>query len=179
MEAEAHNKQFPITSETPMRTTIIAALMLASASVQAQDSQAEFVQQQFRFQFYTTCAPVHLNVLDVDVEAEAWGLTKDAITTTVRSRLRAARIYTSEVRLPSLNVEVAVLKHAFSLRFSLMRILDDPEYVTRGFGYTWFDNRMGIHTEDHQGSNFILQEVGHLTDQFIDQYLAVNESACK
>ena len=159
-----------------MRAIIIGTFLLATVSVQAQDF-AVTEDRLLRFELYTACAPVRLFVRSLPPPAADIGLTKQAITATVRSRLRGARIYTAEESgLPELDVGVNVLGLAFSISFQLHKAMLDLETDIIGTAVTWQNRGTGTHGRD---SGYILQGIGRYTDEFIDQYLAVNESACE
>ena len=159
-----------------MWRVIIGAFMLATTSVQAQDSRAELEREISRFQLYTACSPVYLLVEGLPPDAAEIGLTEDAISTTIRSRLRAARIYTAEMEGLRLYVNVNVVGPAFSYGLELDRVLLDSEHGTRGLATTWDRGGVGTHGKD---PGYILQSLGQVIDIFIDEYLAVNESTCE
>ena len=155
-----------------MRALVLGVFLLASASVQAQNDQ-----QFERFQLYTGCQPVHLVVIDLSSDALNVGLTKSSILTTVRSRLRGARIYSSEAGTPSLLVSVHVVGLAFNITLDLVKYVTDTRTDLSYPAVTWQGTKV---TGTHGGeSTYILQSIGPLVDTFIDGYLAVNESACK
>ena len=77
---------------------LIVALTLCSvAPALAQDEE---VTRSDRFHLWNDCKPLKLVVEDLNNNAAEIGLTKDAITTTVRSRLRGARIYGEDLAYP-------------------------------------------------------------------------------
>ena len=157
-----------------MRIIIIGALLFASATVQAQDAESELD----RFRLYTGCAPVSLLVEGLPIKATEIGLFKDDILTTVRSRLRGARIYSSNPEhTPYLYVNVNVVGHAFSIKIALEKYVTDLETELIFPAQTWQSGITG--TYGGQGSGYILQSIGQTMDLFIDEYLAVNESACE
>ena len=89
-----------------------------------------------RFELENVCEPIALIVEDVDREEEAMGLTKRAIITTVRSRLRAARLY--QIRIgPYLYVNVNVVGSAFSARVAFNKVLFDPISELKFPTQTW------------------------------------------
>ena len=147
--------------------------MFFAAGVQAQSE----VDQLFgRFKLYTACAPLYLVIENLPPDAGEIGLTKSAITTTIRSRLRAARIYTNELESPDLYVNVNVVGRAYGIDVRLNRWLTDPVHGTSGRAITWSSGSTGTHGGD---SGYILQSIGVHMDRFIDQYLEINEPACK
>lgn len=156
-----------------MRIIIIAVFMLTCAGVRAQDSEDD---PSNRFQFYTNCASVYLVVEYSEEDAARLRLTESMIATTTRSRLRAARIYTDSRPDPILSVTVNVMETVFTISFAFIRFLYNPVTDTSGGAITWVDGSFGTHGYD---AGYILQSVDQITARFIDQYLAVNESACE
>lgn len=166
-----------------MRIIIIGAFMFVSASVQAQIGVPvaplvpSSIEQYERFRLYTSCAPVALLVEGLPTNATEIGLFEDDILTTVRSRLRGARIYSSEAKHePYLYVNVNVVGLSFNIRVELNKPVTDLETKLIYPAPTWQRGTTGTHAKD---SDYILQSIGMLMDKFIDEYLAVNESACK
>ena len=156
-----------------MRIIIIGAFMLAGANIQAQEESDLHA----RFMLYTSCASVGLVVQDLNADASEIGLFKDDILTTVRSRLRGARIYSSAPKhMPYLYVNVAVVGRAFSVGIYLKKYVADLETDLIFPAETWNIGGTGSHGQD---PGYILQGIGQYVDKFIDEYLAVNESACE
>ncbi len=122
-----------------------------------------------RFELENVCAPIALIVEDVDREEKAMGLTKRAIITTVRSRLRAARLY--QIRIgPYLYVNVNVVGSAFSARVAFNKVLFDPISELKFPTQTWGKSVTG----QGKDADLILSWIGQSTDMFIDEYLRVN-----
>ena len=131
-----------------MRPIIIGTFLLASASCQAQDfPSAE--DRWARFKLYTACAPVGLLVVDLPSGAADIGLTEQEITTTIRSRLRGARIYSSEQdSVPYLYVQVSVLKLPFIISFQLAKAMLDLETELVFPAVSWQNGTGGTHGGD-------------------------------
>lgn len=145
-----------------MKALLIASLWIA-APVAAQE----------RFRLFTECSPVGL---DVVVQVDSNGrinLTKDAVTRAVRSRLRAARIYSDTIDRVWLLVRVQVVSQAFGIDFAFRRVMFiESEY---GSATTWNAGGLGTHGND---SGAIINGVSRYTDTFIDEYLRVNAETC-
>ena len=152
---------------------IVALLVLAAPT----SVGAEGVSSSDRFQLWNACKPIDLVVEHLNDAAVKISLTREAITTAVRSRLRAARLYSSKTA-PFLYVSVTLVRtrttsSSISLKFN--KWLPDPKLNGQvGSATTW--NRHVV----QQGGNadYILSAVSQLTDLFIDEYLRVNGSAC-
>lgn len=130
-----------------------------------------------RFKLWNECAPIRLVVEGVDRNEIAMGLTEEVIITTVRSRLRAARLYTGEEQVsePYLYVNINTVKSAFSISFSFEKVLFDPISRQTNYATTWREGADG-----RGDAGYILSAgVSRLTDTFIDEYLRVNEEACQ
>ena len=141
-----------------------------------------------RFNLGNVCEPVNLFVTGIDKETTARGLTQDTILTTVRSRLRAARLYQQhEITTSYLSVAVRTLPEstAFSVAVQFYKTLSDPTMpapiremydgmLAQGHAVTWEKVVVG----QTQNASFILSRVSRLTDEFIDEYLRVNAGDC-
>ena len=127
-----------------------------------------------RFELANACEPIALIVEDLGREERAMGLTQAAIVTTVRSRLRAARLY--EIRPgPFLYVYVNVFGSAFSVRVAFNKVLFDSISGLKFPATTWQDSATG---EGREAADLILSWIRQSTDRFLDAYLRVNAPAC-
>ena len=135
------------------------------------------------FGLWNECAPIELVVGELLNDAADIDLTKERIQTLAENRLRIARLY-GEVALyrPYLRVNVSMFvsenrrSGAFSIRVSFHKYLRDAVFDQHGFATTWNTGSYGIHTGD---ADYILQAVSKEVDQFILEYLRVNETACR
>ena len=129
-----------------------------------------------RFQLWNACEPIALSVEDVDDAGVTRGLTREAIITAVRSRLRAARLYRGDETLPRLYVNVNVVEGstAYCVSLEFIKWVSDPISGRGGRAVTWSAGSAG-----QGGAAFILSVVSQRTDEFIDEYLRVNTSACR
>ena len=111
-------------------------------------------------------------------EATDIGLTEEAIEVAVRSRLRAARLYSedrAETAWSYLYVNVNVVGPAFSTDIHYKKIVIDRATMLEQLASTWDVGSTGTHGRN---SNYILSGVEQKTDRFIDEYLRVNAEAC-
>ena len=141
-----------------------------------------------RFNLFTNCAPVRLAVYVQNRNREsAIKSTKEAIESAVESRLRSARIYEKRktgnyMLIVNLIVLPAVSRSgfrsgvAFSLDFSFHKDLFDPASGLETSAATWDTNILAI--EGERPTEAILAVVRTLMDQFVVDYLRVNEQAC-
>ena len=146
-----------------------------------------------RFEFWSGCLPMRF-IVRVDDDAQDIGLTSESVKAAVESRLRAARLYTTDeldsaldsrlrggllydhVSTRSLYIDVRVLGPAFSSTLRFGKLLHDPASGTRGLADTWVDHVLGTHGRD---GTYVLRTVSELLDRFIARYLRVNESSCQ
>lgn len=130
-----------------------------------------------RFQLFNNCEPVDLLVEDLSFHATGIGLTERTIQNAVESRLRSARLYNSLPRFDDayLYVNVHVLSRSFSIRLSYHKTVIDEASGLRNSASTWGRGITGAHGGN---ASFILSGVSELMDEFLVEYLRVNEEAC-
>ncbi len=165
---------------------VFVAALLAGLPVWTEEVNSRGI-----FALRNACKPIELFVA-VEGDAADNGLTKDQVATTVRSRLRGARIYTEESE-NHLFVGAHVVGRRFRVGFEFRKrpldhqwILDDEtlfggyDYALQngGFGIvaSWCSSLTGTYGQD---AACILSAVAESTDVFIDEYLRVNAEACK
>ena len=153
-------------------------LWLAAAVFLASPTAAEEIDEFDRLQLWANCWPMNLFVEPLEHRA-AFALTTDDVLTTVRSRLRAARIYDDTAFNYVLNVSVRILrdkqgKQPYALDLEYRKLMTDYasglEYPARA----WRRGSLGV--GDHV---FVLSLLSKYTDKFIDEYLRVNAEACE
>lgn len=127
-----------------------------------------------RFRLWDRCRPMDLQVF-VDEGAAELGLTKDAITNAVRSRLRSAGLYAKGGE-SELFAGVQVLGTSFQVNMYYRKKLLDTLSMQVSRAITWQDGNFGTHKMDSQ---YILVSIYALTDVFVDEYLRVNGVACQ
>ena len=153
---------------------MICQLIGATALFLAASAETEEVTDLDRFQLWNDCAPVDLVVAGLNKDAADIGLTRQAIETAVRSRLRAARLFDAN-KVEYLYVRVTVVGRAFSMVTQFKKRLYDSASTIVGTSPTW---EIGSTGTRGQNSGYILSLVSQDTDEFIDEYLRVNEEAC-
>ena len=149
---------------------IAAALALCPAA----PVLAEDVTGRDRFRLWNDCRAMDLIVEGLNQDAADIGLTRDAIETAVRSRLRAARLYDADA-VAYLYVNVHVVRRAFGKTLNYRKYLFDPASDESRFATTWDIGSTGTHGGD---GSYILSGVSQHMDEFIDEYLRVNADAC-
>lgn len=134
-------------------------------------------------ELWNWCRPVAFRVfLSTKQKFE---LAKEDIETTVRSRLRAARIFLDEPELQAhptmdaagfLYVRVQVDDNLMMWAAEFQKVRTDIATDLIGFSPTgWSESSFGGHRND---GNFILSIIAPAIDKFVDDYLRVNEAAC-
>ena len=146
-----------------------AALLLTAASASAAE-----VSDRDRFRLWNDCYSMSVGVLPEGTSDI--GLTKEAITIAARSKLRAARLYHPDPGTPFLFVRVHVVRAAFHISVEYIKWVEDSASGVSGPALTWASPSTGVHGHD---ASFILSAVSQKVDKFIDEYLRVNEDACK
>ena len=162
----------------------LSVLLATTAPLQAVTEAEEAT---MRFAYWTGCSPLKLFVSVPSVEsARRMGLTEAVVATAVRSRLRAARIYTDtdNVEVPLLVAQVAVypfedqqITGAHHVRLSLYKHVHDPLSRLSGYAETKIFSVELIGINEGKAA-FILSGIAQIMDSFIDEYLRVNEPAC-
>ena len=148
----------------------LAALLGTSAGAQDTQTPSE------RFQLFNECRPMFLSVTPYEGDADyaAIGLTTDRIQTMAESRLRAARLYDADAET-ILSVFVRVSSRAFTSEVSYYKPLYDVVSDVTAYAKTWIKSSVGTHGGD---AGYILQGLSEKLDEFILEYLRVNEAAC-
>lgn len=160
---------------------LITAFILAMFLLPLSFAHGQEVSDYDRFDLGNDCRPVKLVVEGLQTNAAEFNLREEDIETTVRSRLRGARIYTENTLYPDgtvtpyLYVNVNTVGSAFNINIQLNKWVSDPASNQEGLAATWGTNLTGTHGND---LNYILSSVARITDIFIDEYLRVNEAAC-
>ena len=103
---------------------LIAAFLVASASPGAAIDENAAIDRD-RFRLWNECSPIALSVPDLSEVAATIGLAKDTIEVTVRSRLRAARLYSPTVHASLVSVNLTVLELAYRVGFDYYKVVTD------------------------------------------------------
>lgn len=151
------------------------AIVLAGGEALTQSTDELFE----RFGLFNDCKPVVLRIESLSSDASEIGLTHESIQAAVESRLRSARIYTSDREQASfafLYVNVTVVGGAVSWSLEFRKMVHDIASDLVLQASTWELGGTGTHGND---SGFILSAISQGMDQFLVGYLRVNESACE
>lgn len=116
-----------------------------------------------------------LLVLGVDDDAGKIGLTKSRLQTAAESRLRSARLYDSDAAIPILYVNVNVVGRAFNIDLEYNKPVRDVATGELWLATTWGAGSTGTHGGN---AGYIVSVLSEKLDQFLVEYLRVNESAC-
>ena len=127
------------------------------------------------FWLWNGCQPITIDVR-VSLGESNLDITEVGVTTLVRSRLRAARLYIDRGHAPALRVGAGFTEKAQAINVEFVKYAVDPAADAGAWTVTWRDGVYG----QHGGSvPRIRSEIGRMVDGFIDDYLRVNEAACK
>ncbi len=158
-----------------MKIVIVALLLLAACgSVEA--SEPDTIEEFNRFRLFNNCTGMPLVIEELPEDASDIRLTKDAISAAVESRLRGARIYSDSSFKDYLYININVAGQAFSISAEFKKVVYDVQSETSLFATTWDKGLTGTHGKD---SGYILSALSGLMDQFILEYLKINEEACQ
>ena len=184
--------------KSDMRLPILPAVALALV-LAVPSGAAEKVTWYDRFGLWNGCRPVDVLVVSLSDDAGKIGLRREDIETTVRSRLRGARIHDGvpphgepgwvgwmvrhrSYGEPFLYVDISVVSLAFDIEVGFRRsvkvLLTMPEGMDPlvGPATTWRTGSTGTHGRN---ASYILSSVSQHVDKFIDEYLRVNADACR
>ena len=158
----------------------VAAAVLSLIAVMAESAENGDRERFDRFQLWNECRPMRLIVWPTGQKATAMGLTVHSLEVAVRSRLRGARVYTEDssealwTRL-SIIVNVNADVPGFSTSVEYQKFVRDFHDQT-GYAIVWVRGKFGTHGEN---ASFIRNGVAETIDAFLDEYLRVNDAACK
>ena len=158
--------------EIAPRRGLCAALALSFLATGA--AAQDFKEKYDRFGLFAGCEPMWLVVEYLDDNAARVGLTEEALRAAAESRLRAARLYSAEAD-QYLYIAVTVARRAFYASVEYRKQLPDPLSGERMPATTWKTAGVGTHGDD---SGYILSNISQYLDQFLVEFLRVNEEAC-
>lgn len=151
---------------------ILLVILLTASTVQAQA-----ISDWDRFRLFNACRPMNLVVEDLSSDAQAVGLTRERIQLAAESRLRAARLYTEsreKANRAYLYISIHVLGRAHSITVNYNKWVTDLANNSNGLATTWVTGGTGT----HDTAGFIIQYLSSYLDEFLAEYLRVNEPAC-
>ena len=142
-----------------------------------------------RFQLYNYCRPIDFIVsfnLTNNNSETVQGLTAEDLQAAVESRLRAARLYDSEapsylfvyVHLMGSRVGGRHVGWVESTNVSLNKLVWDQASAQRSFASTWERSATGT-VPDSAVRESVLGSIRGYMDEFLAEYLRVNEAACE
>ena len=160
----------------PLATLTLAAMALLAApsAAQAQDT----VSRRDRFELFNACRPMGLVIEDLSDHAATIGLTRVTLQAAAESRLRVARLYSNDYTKTNhsyLYVNVNVVRASWNIFVQYNKVLTD-EFGVSGASATWYIGSNGTHGGD---AGYIVSSLSQHLDEFLADYLRVNEAACK
>lgn len=158
---------------------LLSALALSLPASGARGATVEESKNRIaRFELFVDCLPMRLLVENLPADASKIGLTKEAIRAAAESRLRAARLYRSIRSAPYhyLYINVNVVGRSHSIRLDFRKGVYDPLSGNRGLATTWNTGGAGTHGGN---ANYIVSLVSQYMDEFLVEFLRVNEKACE
>lgn len=159
-----------------MRAARLGLLVLIAVATAPQVAAAQTeVTALDRFRLFNDCRPLFLIVEDLSDDAVDIGLTRERLQFAVESRLRSARLYTS-TPFPFLAVTVTVLGVTFNVTVKYFKQTVDVASGESSPSPTWWRHSTGTHGRDPE---FIVSALSGYMDQFLTEFLRVNEAACE
>ena len=158
-----------------MRKIVILSLLFAMLAVPASG-----VTDREKFELYNRCSKTILYV-NLDEGAKKLGITEKAIRNLVESRLRSARIYDEKSSSSFLGVGIGVNNEdkvggrSFSVQVNFFQLVSSPG--GSDFAITW--SRETIGTLYSRDKSSVLSSLPPYIDEFINEYLKVNQNDCK
>ncbi|MCY4127617.1 MAG: hypothetical protein OXG15_00085 [Gammaproteobacteria bacterium] len=105
------------------------------------------------------------------------GLADKSIQNAVESRMRSARLYSNKPPSKTyLYVNINVVGGAFNAKLSFRKPVNDPFTGELGTATTWTRAVTGTHGNS---SGFILSSLSELIDEFLVDFLRVNDEECR
>ena len=153
-------------------TALVALNLWLPVTAAKEEAQMERLE---RFRLATNCAPMSIAVEHLPTQASKIGLSRTSIQTAAESRLRSARLFDSS-RSIYLYIQVNVTRYAFNAKVNFNKHLYDPISKQMFTTITWSEAITGTHSQD---SGYILSHLYKLLDEFLVDYLRVNEKACE
>ena len=139
-----------------------------------------------RFQLFNECRPVSVQV-DIHTGTPPVGLTREALHRTAELKLRSARLYSDDATddylyvtasYEDLHLGTRMLGWSFSVRVRFERLVSEARSGEAGSATTWDEGSIG-HVGTDGSADFILGGVAQKVDNFVLEYLRVNEEACE
>ena len=173
---ERRNKSWSLQQVFVRLLALALATLSAATGMNADDTRARVE----RFQLWNDCRPVRLRIDDLSEHEAKIGLTKEAVAVAVRSRLRAARIYTdgdiTATEAPAaVYMSIGVVGPAFTVHSRFAKAVRDIASGVSNYATTWDYGQYGTHGDDPDA---IIRAASKIADRFLDDYLRVNEAAC-
>ena len=157
-----------------MRAARLGLLVLIAMAATPQGADAQTAVE--RFELFNDCRPICLIVEGLRPDVAGIGLTRERVQNAVESRLRAARLYTSERGSAMLYVSITAGREVFSLAPRYNKLVLDIASGEANLAPTSSRGSTGTHGRD---ADYIVSQLsGHL-DEVLTQYLSVNEAACE
>ena len=150
---------------------IIATLLVMFLFVPAFAQEPDYGAYLDRFSLFNKCRPVNLGVTLPD---DAPGDLVKRVRIAAESRLRSARLLSTNAR-SLLEVQVNVVDRAFSVNVRYGKLMRDLETGLVGLAGYWDRGVTGVYGFD---AGFIVSAVAEKVDEFLADYLRVNDAAC-
>ena len=129
------------------------------------------------FQLWASCTPLFPVINLNDTTEGGRVLTEESVQSAVESRLRSARLYSDEPGLILLWVDVSRFSDTspwpFSIKLALRKLVFDIHSGTNGLARSWQSSSFGLGPPE-----IVRATLAEDIDNFLAEYLRVNEAAC-
>ena len=129
-----------------------------------------------RFELFNNCQPMRLVVEDLPDAAADIELTEERLVLAAESRMRGSRLYTAGGYGAYLYLRVNMVGDAFNISLDYRKNVRDLASGEVGLTTMWGVGAVGTHGAS--GAEYIVSAISRYLDQFLTEYLRVNESAC-
>ena len=154
---------------------VIVLVLIFSPDISFSETKFTKAELSERFKLFAECKPMGIVVEHLNKDASKIGLTRKSLQYAAESRLRMARLYSSKSS-HYLYINITNLDKAYSLELSFKKKVRDHFSDLNSFAVTWDIRSVG--KVGNSGADFVLSVLSKYMDEFISEFLRVNEKAC-
>lgn len=155
--------------------SLFVTLFALALSFPAPTETAKSVDERLRrFELFSDCGPMRIVINMHNSDSSSINITKESIETSVKNRLLSARLYSADAD-HVLHINLNVVGAAFSIDVDFLKRVYDPLSDNNFITTTWDKGSTGVHGGE---SYYVLYSMSQLMDEFLVEFLSVNEEAC-
>ncbi len=167
-----------MTKQRAIRSCLVI-VALSAGIAKAEEPWQEDRDQVARFELFNECKPMSVRISSLDEDATNIGLNRDSLHAALESRLRSAKLYGMSFDwffvVPALVLRANVSSSAFTVALEYHKGVCHTATGECGSAPTWRIASFGSHGDD---AGLIRSAVVEHMDQFLVEYLRVNQEAC-